>query len=116
MIAAEPAAVGGSRGGNAGGHSRNARKRDWLPWALRPPLPPALRSRKDRWPPQAPQVRDRKMTNRQLALANAALLSSAVGLKRSFRRHAVIRQGRKPRTRMRSGWLARTAFVFALTR
>ena len=49
--------------------------------------------------------------NRQLALANAALLSSAVGLKRSFRRHAVIRQSRKPRTNA-VRWLAGPHSIF----
>jgi hypothetical protein len=34
-------------------------------------------------------MRDREVTNRQLALANAALLSGAVGLKQSFRQSAI---------------------------
>jgi hypothetical protein len=56
-------------------------------------------------------MRDRKVTDPQLALANAALdmASSAVALKRSFRRHAVTSLTRNPRT-MRLGWLARAAF------
>jgi hypothetical protein len=52
---------------------------------------------KDRRPPQQLQVRNRKMTNRQSALANAALLWSAAGLRQSFRHQAVTRQNRKPR-------------------
>jgi hypothetical protein len=45
-------------------------------------------------------MRHRKVTDPQLALANAALdmASSAVGLKRSFRRHAVTSLSRDPRT------------------
>src|ERR1019366_717441 len=47
-------------------------------------------------------VRGREIANGQLALANVALVAresgSAVGPKRSFRRHAVIRLRRKPRT------------------
>lgn len=38
------------------------------------------------------QIRDRKMTDRRRALADAALDSSAVGLKRSFRRQSATRQ------------------------
>jgi len=57
--------------------------------------------------------RDRKMTNRQLASAKAALgiTSSAVGLKRSFRCFAVIGQAQEI-TCVRLGWLARAAFVW----
>jgi hypothetical protein len=65
----------------------NARKRDWLPGQCGLLPRPALAhfeqgAGKDRWPPQRLRVCDRKMTNRQLALANAAVLSSAAGLKR----------------------------------
>jgi hypothetical protein len=61
-------------------------------------------------------MRHRKVTDQQLALANAALdmASSAVGLKRSFRRHAVTGLSGNPR-RMRLGWLARAAFLLQLS-
>jgi hypothetical protein len=57
--------------------------------------------------------RDRKMTNRQLASAKAALgiSSSAVELKRSFRYFAVMKQAQEI-TYVRLGWLARAAFVW----
>jgi len=99
MIAAEPAATGDSRGWIAGGHTR---KRAWarlVARALRPSSPILLfGAGQGRWTPQRLQVRDRTITNRQPALANAALLWSAVGLKQSFRHQAVTRQSRKPRT------------------
>jgi hypothetical protein len=57
------------------------------------------------------RARDRKITDRQLASANAALTASAVGPKRSFRRTAVTK-GRTGNPRgMRLEWLARAAFI-----
>lgn len=60
---------------------------------MRPP-PPTCSSEQDRVASHRKRLRvcNRKSANRQLALANAALHSSAVGLKRSFRRPAVTRQ------------------------
>jgi hypothetical protein len=58
------------------------------------------------------------MANRQLALANAALFDlacksgSVAELKRSFRRHAVIRQRGNPRTNAVEGGWPSAAFAF----
>jgi len=101
-------------GESPGDTPENARKRDWLPGrcGLLPHLLVALRSREQDGPLATAglPVRDREMTNGQLALANAALLWSAVGLKRSFRRHAVISRAGN-HVRMRLGWLAWAAFL-----
>jgi len=71
---------------------------NWIPRALRPPSPNLLfGAGQDRWPLRRLMARDRRMTNRQLASAKAALgiSSSAVGLKRSFRCFAVIGQAQE---------------------
>jgi len=59
MIADEPAAAGDSRGWIAGGHSRNARKRELVARAFAASSPCfALRSRQGRWPPQRLRIGD----------------------------------------------------------
>jgi hypothetical protein len=66
--------------------SRNARERELVARALRPPPPYLLLKQEGRWPTQQLRIRDRKSMNRQLTSAKAALLSSAVGLKQSRHR------------------------------
>jgi len=116
MIAAEPAAIGDSRGWIAGDIPETRASADWVARALRPP-PPALRSWKGPLATAAAADLWSQDYESQLVLAKVALVvlhASAVGPGLSFRRHAVTRQSRKSRMK-RPGWLARAVFVFGPT-
>ncbi|MGA2101546.1 MAG: hypothetical protein ABSG34_10610 [Candidatus Sulfotelmatobacter sp.] len=80
--------------------------------ALRPPPRPALRSGKRFWPPQRLWIRDREMTNRQLASANTVPPSGVAGLKQSLRRIAVTKAEQESTNSAVPGGWPGTAFDF----
>ena len=83
-----------SRVNRRGTFRTRAQARSGCP-GMRPPPLPLLGAGRAAGQPQRLRARDRKITDRQPALANAALRVSAVGLRRSFRRPAVTKAGQE---------------------
>src|SRR5438477_10684340 len=99
MIAAEPAAAGDSRGELPGGRTQRSRvSATGCPGVAA--SSPILFYGADRaaGQPWQLQIRNREVSDPQLALANAALVSSAVRAEAVIRRPAVRSYNRNPRT------------------